>query len=187
MVSLGSPYELAWENPADWHVDHSNLYYTIDNGENWVEIATGVSGTSYTWITPDTPSEDVRVRVFVFDNQGMLGFDSSDDPFILTGPTSAVDLNVPLAYGLAQNFPNPFNPQTEIRFELPHPNNTRLNIYDVRGRLVKGLVSGHMDAGRHSVVWMGKDNGGRQVASGVYYYKIESGSFTDTRRMTLVK
>jgi flagellar hook assembly protein FlgD len=62
-----------------------------------------------------------------------------------------------------------------------------LKVFDIRGRLVKDLVSGHMGAGRHSVVWMGRDNGGRQVASGVYYYRIESGKFMETRRMTLVK
>jgi len=53
--------------------------------------------------------------------------------------------------------------------------------------LVKDLVSGHMGAGNHSVVWKGRDNGGRQVASGVYYYKIDSGKFSETKRMTLVK
>ncbi|MCK9995017.1 MAG: S8 family serine peptidase [Candidatus Krumholzibacteria bacterium] len=187
IVTLGNPYELIWENPDNWNVDHSNLYYTIDDGENWVEIATDVSGTSYTWIAPDTPSDEVRVRVFVYDNQGFLGYDSSDDLFMLMDEASAVDNSIPLAYGLAQNFPNPFNPQTEIRFELPHASNTKLSVYDLRGRLIKDLVSGHMDAGRHSVLWMGRDNGGRQVASGVYYYKITSGKFTDTRRMTLVK
>ena len=138
-------------------------------------------------MAPDTPSEDVRVRVFVYDNQGFLGYDTSDEIFTLMDEASAVDINTPLAYGLAQNFPNPFNPQTEIRFELPYANNTRLSIYDLRGRLVKDLVSGHMIAGRHSVIWMGKDHAGRQVASGVYYYQITSGKFTETRRMTLVK
>ncbi len=186
-IATGGTFELSWENPDNWNVDFSNLYYTIDGGENWVEIATGVNGNSYTWNTPETASEDARVRVFVYDNQGLLGFDSSDDPFTLTGQASAVENNIPLTYGLAQNFPNPFNPQTEIRFELPYPNDTRLNVYDLRGRLVKNLISDHMDAGRHSVVWMGRDNGGRHVASGVYYYQIKSGNFSETRRMTLVK
>jgi hypothetical protein len=186
-IALGSPYELIWDNPTEWHVEHADLFFTIDGGENWVEIATGVTSTHYTWTTPETVSEDVQVRVFIYDRDGLLGYDTSDDSFSLANGISAVDPIKPLVYGMGQNFPNPFNPQTEIRFELPHANNTRLSVYDVRGRLVKDLVSGHMTAGRHSVVWMGKDSGGRQVASGVYYYKIESGKFTETRRMTLVK
>ena len=186
-VAAGAPFQVVWDNPAEWNVDHADLVYTVDGGENWVEIATGVTGNSYTWTTPALSSEQVKVRVFVFDNQGMLGFDSSDEFFMLTSGATPVENHKPLVYGLAQNFPNPFNPQTEIRFELPHAGNTRLRVYDLRGRLVKDLVSGHMDAGRHSVVWKGRDNGGRQVASGVYYYKIDSGKFSETKRMTLVK
>jgi len=186
-LAPGSPYTLVWDNPAEWHVEYADLYYTIDDGENWVEMATNVTGTTFTWTTPETPTEKARVRVLIYDRDGLLGYDSSDETFLLTSGASPVEPTIPLVYGLAQNFPNPFNPQTEIRFELPHPNNTRLSIYDIRGRLVKDLVTGHMNAGHHRVIWMGRDNGGRQVASGVYYYRITSGTFTDTKRMTLVK
>ncbi|MEN8006747.1 MAG: choice-of-anchor D domain-containing protein, partial [Candidatus Krumholzibacteriota bacterium] len=186
-VAAGAPFQLVWNNPSEWNVDHSDLVYTIDGGENWIEIASGVTGDTYAWTTPVLASDQVKVRVFVYDNQGMLGFDSSDEFFTLSSGATPVEPSMPLVYALGQNFPNPFNPKTEIRFELPHAKNTRLRIYDLRGRLVKDLVSGHMDAGRHSVVWMGRDNGGRQVASGVYYYKIDSGTFSEVKRMTLVK
>jgi len=183
----GAPVELVWENPVEWHVDYANLFYTTDGGENWVEMASNVTGNSYSWVTPELASDQAKVRVFIYDRDGLLGSDSSDDYFMLTSGATPVENQKPLVYGLAQNFPNPFNPQTEIRFDLPHAGSTRLRVYDLRGRLVKDLVSGHMGAGNHSVVWKGRDNGGRQVASGVYYYKIDSGKFSETKRMTLVK
>ena len=178
---------MTWDNPSDWNVDHADLVYTADGGENWVEIASGVTSNSFAWTTPELSSDQVKVRVFVFDGQGMLGFDSSDEFFTLSSGITPVEPNRPMVYALAQNFPNPFNPQTEIRFELKSGGNTRMRVYDIRGRLVKDLVSGHLEAGPHSIVWMGRDNGGRQVASGVYYYKIDSGKFSETKRMTLVK
>ena len=181
------PYDIVWENPADWHVDHADLYYTLDGGETWEEIATGVTGDRFTWTTPVAESEQALVRIMVFDSQGMLGFDTSDAVFTLTGGLSAVENVIPTVYGLAQNFPNPFNPQTEIRFDLPHPGKTHLVVYDIRGRKVVDLVNEDMGAGRHHVVWTGKDTAGRGVASGVYYYQLKSGDFVETRRMTLVK
>ena len=62
-----------------------------------------------------------------------------------------------------------------------------LTIYDVKGRLVKTLINGPMAEGHHDVDWYGRDIRGRQVASGVYYYRITSGSFTATKAMTLLK
>lgn len=93
---------------------------------------------------------------------------------------------VPLvaALGVA---PNPFNPSTEISFTLPSRGHVKVALYDVRGRLVRTLVDGHMEAGQHSVRWMGRDNHGRKQASGVYLALFESGVVRMTRRLTLVQ
>ena len=147
--------------------EFGHTYHTKDGGETWDLIAGEVPGDRYTWTTPETPADEAMVRVLVFDRDGLLGFDTSDEAFILTSGTSSVEHVIPVVYGLAQNFPNPFNPQTEIRYDLPHPGKTHLVVYDIRGRKVIDLVNEHMDAGRHSVVWTGKDGSGRSVASGV--------------------
>jgi flagellar hook assembly protein FlgD len=68
---------------------------------------------------------------------------------------------------LEQNRPNPFNPQTSIRFYLPAPGTVELSIYDVRGALVRRLARGEFDAGAHALAWNGTDDAGRPVASGV--------------------
>ncbi|UCH84019.1 MAG: T9SS type A sorting domain-containing protein [Candidatus Latescibacterota bacterium] len=84
--------------------------------------------------------------------------------------------------------PNPFNPQTNIRFELEKPASVRLQIFDVAGRLIRTLVAGeHYPAGGHEVVWDGRNEQGSAVATGIYIYRIDTGYFTATKRMTLLK
>ena len=92
-----------------------------------------------------------------------------------------------LSLGLAQNYPNPFNPQTTISFSLPDAEAVTLQVFDMRGRLVKNLVNGVRGAGEHHVLWDGADNGGRPVASGSYVYRLSSESFQLQRRMVLAK
>jgi len=95
--------------------------------------------------------------------------------------------SLPIAYALNQNMPNPFNPSTTIKFALPVSGHVDLVVYDVAGRLVRTLVNGDMEATDHSVIWNGRDNDNRQVASGVYYYRLTADEFNDTRKMMLVK
>jgi choice-of-anchor B domain-containing protein len=88
---------------------------------------------------------------------------------------------------LGQNFPNPFNPSTVITFELASRAWARLRVFDVSGAMVKSLVDDRLPAGRHSAAWDGTDGHGRAVASGVYYYRLDAGPATATRRMVLLK
>ncbi len=88
---------------------------------------------------------------------------------------------------LEVNYPNPFNPSTLIRFELPHSSGVRLSIYDILGRCVRNLVDGHRSAGMHAVVWDGTDNLGQKVPSGVYMYRLSAGSSTAVRKMILTR
>ncbi len=89
---------------------------------------------------------------------------------------------------LKQNVPNPFNPQTTIAFDLPHKGAVSVQVLDVAGRIVKKLIEGEVYSnGRHEVVWNGRDDAGRQVASGTYFYRLEAGSYSETKRMVLVK
>ncbi len=90
-------------------------------------------------------------------------------------------------YLLAQNSPNPFNPTTEISYELPEDGFVTLKIYDVSGKLVRTLVEGFRSGQPHVETWNGKDSLSRPVASGVYFYRLTAGNFVETRRMVLLR
>lgn len=92
------------------------------------------------------------------------------------------------AFRLQQNVPNPFNPVTKIAFDVPSGGATvTLRIYDVSGRLVRTLVEGFEPAGPRDVNWYGRDDQGRPVASGTYYYQLTAPSFSERRKMVLLK
>jgi hypothetical protein len=88
---------------------------------------------------------------------------------------------------LYPNFPNPFNPVTTIRFELPFPQRTKLTVFFADGRRVVTLVDRLSGAGRQEAVWNGTDEHGRKVPSGVYFFRLEAGEYSKTEKMTLVK
>ncbi len=90
-------------------------------------------------------------------------------------------------FTLEQNYPNPFNPSTTIKFTLHKSGMVKLVVYDMLGREVKTLVNGKKMAGEYQVTWDGVDNSGKKVASGLYYYRLESKNFRQTRKMLMLK
>lgn len=97
------------------------------------------------------------------------------------------DNTVPTAFRVEQAFPNPFNPQTTIRFALPESGHTVVSIFDIKGRRVRNLVNDMLPAAVHAVTWSGRDDEDRQVAAGVYFYLVTSGDHRAVGRMALVK
>jgi hypothetical protein len=95
---------------------------------------------------------------------------------------SGVGTTLPESYGLSQNYPNPFNPSTTISFALPEANHVRLDIYNVLGQKVETLVDQNMPAGTHEVEWYTST-----AASGVYFYRLEAGTFSETKKMMFLK
>jgi len=89
---------------------------------------------------------------------------------------------VPSSYGLSQNYPNPFNPQTAIRYALAKDAQVTLVVYNIAGQKIKTLLNEEQQAGYHECVWDGKD-----VASGIYFYRLQAGDFVQTRKMVLLK
>jgi hypothetical protein len=94
---------------------------------------------------------------------------------------------VPVKPVLNDCYPNPFNPQTLISFEMPVAGNARLEVYALDGKKVATLVDGRVGAGRHEEVWYGRDDEGRQVPSGVYFYRFATGDFNESKRMVMLK
>ena len=92
------------------------------------------------------------------------------------------DINIPAKYDLSQNYPNPFNPTTKLEFGISNLGFVTLKVYDILGKEVKTLVNEIKPAGTYSVLFDGSN-----LASGVYFYRIEAGEFRDIRRMVLIK
>jgi len=95
--------------------------------------------------------------------------------------------SVPEKAFLDQNYSNPFNPTTRITFGLKEPAAVSLRIYDTAGRLVRVLVKSSLPGGTYAEIWDGKDSRGAAVASGIYFYRLDAGSFTQTRKMILLR
>jgi flagellar hook assembly protein FlgD len=91
-----------------------------------------------------------------------------------------------LVFGVS-NYPNPFNPTTEIKMTLPQAGRVSLKVFNVRGELVRTLVDGEMSAGVQRITWNGTSDAGRQVASGVYFYETRYNGETTIKKMALVK
>jgi len=94
---------------------------------------------------------------------------------------------VPAAYALAQNRPNPFNPETSIEFDLPSPSSVTLRVYSVAGLLIRTIIDKAMPAGFHMARWNARDDRGAPLPSGVYFYELRAGAFEQRRRMVLLR
>jgi hypothetical protein len=89
---------------------------------------------------------------------------------------------VPHSFGLEQNYPNPFNPSTRIQYSLPEDAQIKLQVYDIQGKMVADLIDGQRAAGLYTIEWEASD-----MPSGVYFYRLQAGSFAETKRMLLIK
>ncbi|MDZ4121366.1 MAG: T9SS type A sorting domain-containing protein, partial [Candidatus Cloacimonadaceae bacterium] len=120
--------------------------------------------------------EDSALRVDQIGNYAYLSFHRKDG-----------DSLVPLATSLMQNYPNPFNPSTTISFVLAKQTDARLDIYNLRGQKVKTLLSAMMPKGKHQLEWSGRDDHGRGVSSGIYFYRLSTAEGSFTHKMMLMK
>lgn len=115
---------------------------------------------------------------------------NSGYPYLQEVPTVSVedDIYVEIPFSpVLTNYPNPFNPYTNIDFSISKDTQAELVIYNIRGQLVKTLHSGSIEAGEHRVIWNGKDDNDRDVGSGVYFYRLKTDEYDQVNKMLLVK
>ncbi|MCK9995419.1 MAG: putative Ig domain-containing protein [Candidatus Krumholzibacteria bacterium] len=157
---------------VDFEPDASNLVASVVSIE-WFDDAAGLEGNPFEFF----------YRIAAQDFAG----NTSDA--VQAGDISGVgDSSLPTRFALHNNVPNPFNPMTTIKYDLPVGTRVSLRIFDISGRQIAVLKNSEFEtAGRHEVVWRGRDQADRQVAAGVYFYRLEGGTFSQTRRMMLVK
>ena len=144
--------------------DTAGYIFTTDN----VAIGAGAPTLIIAAVTDDD-SSSVNIGEIWY-NETPTGMGISDDAPIAS------------SYELGQNYPNPFNPTTHIRFNIPETGNTKLTVFNIMGEAVANLVDGVVSAGGHTVSWNAAN-----MPTGVYFYRLESGNFTQTRKLLLVK
>jgi len=176
-----------YDGSGDW----SGLNEQIFTSE---PLAAGSNVLTFT--VPTTATTDINTFVrFRFSTMGGLGFGGPatdgevEDYMVYIYPdlTDLPDGGLPQRFNLHQNVPNPFNPMTAIKYDLPAAGRVDLTIYTIDGRRVTTLVSRHMTAGRHTAIWDGRDDTGQPVASGTYLYHIKAGQYEQSQRMLLLK
>ena len=187
----------------DWSVPSLNTL--LDDGV-WPDQTAGDLIYTTSVVFPDSSTQNIEYK-FLFNDeyecpsQGnryvSLDPDNYDDQgnpqvlavskFHVCGDFSPVPDTRPLALSLLQNMPNPFNPSTEIRFDVPQAGNGSLRVFNVRGELVRTLRSGAFAQGAGSVVWDGRNEAGLSAGSGVYFYRLEVGNAVASKRMMLLK
>jgi hypothetical protein len=156
------------------------LKFSVDNQN--------VEGIEINTTTTDKPSHDLML---VYTEEVNGGHETRHlvpefNPVNADIPPS-IDPMVPERFELCQNSPNPFNPITRIDYSLPVATHVRLNVYNVLGQNVRTLVDEFQGADYHSVIWDGCNNDGASVASGVYFYRIDAGEMSVTKKMMMLK
>lgn len=94
---------------------------------------------------------------------------------------------VPKTFWLGQNYPNPFNPETVIEYGIPENCRVVLTIYNIRGQKAITLINQYQDAGYKKVRWNSKDNNGKELSSGIYFYELKAGRYRDVKKMIILK
>lgn len=176
-------------------------YVSLTSAPYVVDISESSSGTIlYSYLLDLTNLADSAVTLFA---SGFMDADSNQNGesfglFAATPGGNVIEFSTPTAIGepvannadgyiLHQNYPNPFNPETRINYQLAFPSHVEITIYNMLGQKIRKLVSQNRPAGTHQIQWNGKDEMGRDSASGIYIYKLVAGEFVQSRKMLLLR
>ncbi|MBD3220868.1 S8 family serine peptidase [bacterium] len=192
-----------WYGEGGFSIDDDFVVEITNDGVSWIEFErVPENANSWQRVSVDLGSlaggafaltDQVQLRFLACDeNTGGLVEAAIDDFEVATfmadvTPVEDTPDAAPAALVLHQNHPNPFNPATTIQFALPGAGAVDLAVYTVDGRRVRTLVDQDLPAGQHQVIWHGRDDGGRRMASGAYFYRLVADDQVQVRRMVLIK
>jgi hypothetical protein len=174
--------ELRWSTATE----SNNLGFEVQKSTDKIVFSTigfvpgngtTVDPHTYHFINNDLSPAQYAYRIKQLDIAGTFSY----------SPILEVSILPPAKFELFQNYPNPFNPETHLQFALPRDEQVRITIYDLQGQMVRTIVKERKAAGTYQVVWDSRDENGVKVTSGVYFYRIQAGEFTMTKKMLLMK
>ncbi|HRI46714.1 MAG TPA: T9SS type A sorting domain-containing protein [Ignavibacteriaceae bacterium] len=176
-VGFENGVRLSWSTATETNNNGFNVERKSVSG-NWENIGfvkgngTTASKSNYTYTDQNLNGSKYSYRLKQLDFDGSYSYSKVVE----------IDLNKSLTYSLNQNYPNPFNPSTTVSFSIAKAGNVKLSLYNLLGQEVKSIINGFISAGNHTV-----NIDASNLNTGVYLYKIESGSFSQVRKMTLMK
>jgi len=156
---------------ADKYTSDGDIEWTVEYGEGFRGSTVKVDFSSNVYLIFEKEGHDFSTTPIVAKNSHLPVVSSTDDEELS-----------PQKFRLHQNYPNPFNPQTTIAFEVPSPGFVELKLFDILGREIRTLVHSHLTAGTHTVILDAKD-----LATGVYLYRLKSGDFVRTAKLMLLR
>lgn len=198
--------DLSWTAPGDNGDIGTASLYEIRIAPERFDESTWTSASLF--ISPPIPEPAGTEQFVSIDNlnpgqiyfTAIKSYDMSGNASVISNIDSAEarinistdiddDMNngLPGSFALGQNYPNPFNPTTSINFSLPRQSLVDLSVYNIEGKKVATLITGDYPAGEHSIEWDGTTSSGRPAATGVYFYRLTSESYSDTKKMVMLK
>ncbi len=175
--------------------DSINFYiYAIDPDGNSIEYNWKLDNeivsidSFFTFNTDENSAGDYEVTLSITDNyqppfRNELNFEWN----IVVEDGVLIQELLPKVTTIYQNYPNPFNPTTTINYQLPENCKVELTVYNLKGQKVKTLVKDNLESGNHTVLWNGRDDKGKSVSSGIYFYKLKTDNHEETKKMILMK
>jgi hypothetical protein len=211
---FGVSFELSYERPAllkilaveaDSVLGSEVIFFSnVDSSSGKVSVGitrkagqAGASGAgSVVRVSAVLAPQAQNGEVINLSLQNVSAVNSSGQPIEMTPQSAQIviiitdvsdgDGRIITDYRLYQNYPNPFNPSTLIQYEIPNSGQVTLTVYNIVGQQVRTLVNKSQTAGAYQISWDGRDEQGRRLSSGVYFYRLNAKSFVETRKMTLV-
>lgn len=183
----GSRQDIKWEST---YIGDLNIDYSLDGGNSWKNIGntqiilckpseiTDIG--MWNWLVPDSASTECLIRVQDMDNDLIL--DVSDNVFTISSAEPSMAESAPISFLTATCFPNPFNPQTTIVYQLPQSTEVTISIYNATGQLTQKYLEGFIDKGIHQVVFDASDS-----TSGLYFYSVKTRYGTYNGKMLYMK
>jgi hypothetical protein len=192
------PTNYLFNNINEPYVSNGYRYSQVPAVGNWITSA--LDGAEVVGLTRDTAAVITQYNagnfwsIYISNMPEYFG-DTLDAQFLYNAITfndqfTSINDNektIPHSYLLEQNYPNPFNPRTNIKYKLLQTSNVDLSIYNHLGQKIKTLINGEQSMGNYQVQWNGTNYEGSQVSSGIYYYRLKTGTYIQTRNMLLVR
>ncbi len=182
---INQTVSLSWNISYANDISHYNIYYSIHHDfvpseENLLTVEESV----YYEHNIETFGEQYYIvsAVDINDNESQYS-----EMINVTFLELLNNVSLPVQYSLHQNFPNPFNPSTQIKYDLPEDEFVNITIYDIMCRRIRSLLNSKQSAGYHSISWDATNDIGEGVSAGMYIYMIHAGDFRSTKKMVLLK